>query len=280
MPPASLFDFRDPLPMPLGAGRLVASVVAAAPRVGLLVGLACGRDVVGSCRGVRRAALVEVTRPGAVWAPISCGLGEPGLLLVARPDAVALADLLLGGPGEAFDRPTSSMEQQLLVRHLVPALQPVADALLEHGVAGLACGPVTDQPLPTGLGEVLAVPLELTLPSDETVLMTLCLPAKSLLPAETGPAQLEPVSATERVLADVPVELSLRLPATVMSAEDVEDLAPGDVLHLDPDAAATLLGVLPGGTASHTVPVTVLTASLGRRGKRRAVVVHDLLGGL
>ena len=74
----------------------------------------------------------------------------------------------------------------------------------------------------------------------------------------------------------MPVEVSLRLPATVMSAEDVEDLAPGDVLHLDPDAAATLLGVLPGGGS----PVTVLTASLGRRGKRRAVVVHDLLGGL
>lgn len=275
MPAASLFDFRDPLPMPAGAGRLVAAVVAAAPRVGLLVGLACGRDVVGSCRGVRRAALVEVARPGAVWAPLSCGLADPGLLLVAGPDAVALADLLLGGPGEPMERATSLMEQQLLVRHVVPALHPVVDALGEHGVGGLACGPVSDQPLPTGLGEVLAIPLELALPSGESVLVTLCLPAKSLLPAEPGPAQLEPVSATERVLADVPVEVSLRLPATVMSAEDVEDLSPGDVLHLDPDAAATLLGVLPGGSDA----VTVLTASLGRRGKRRAVVVHDLLGG-
>ncbi len=61
-----------------------------------------------------------------------------------------------------------------------------------------------------------------------------------------------------------------------MSAEDVEDLVPGDVLHLDADAVATLLGVLPGGNGD----VVVLTASLGRRGKRRAVVVHDLLGGL
>ena len=41
-------------------------------------------------------------------------------------------------------------------------------------------------------------------------------------------------------------------------------------------AVATLLGVLPGGSS----PVTDLTATLGRRGKRRAVVVNDLLGGL
>ncbi|MCW2608094.1 MAG: Flagellar motor switch protein FliM [Frankiales bacterium] len=276
MPTASLFDFSGPLPMPAGAGRLVAAVAAATPRVGLLVGLACGRDVEGSCRGVRRAALVEVARPGTVWAPLACGLPEPGLLLIARTDAVALADLLLGGPGEAEDRATSQMEQQLLVRHLVPALQPVVDALADHGVTGLACGPVTDQPLPTGLGEVVAVPVELALPSGATAQITLCLPAKSLLPAETGPAAIEPASATERVLSDVCVDVALRLRSTTVSAEDVEDLAPGDVLHLDPDAVATLLGVLPGGSSG----VTVLTASLGRRGKRRAVVVHDLLGGL
>ncbi|MCU1691763.1 MAG: hypothetical protein JWM64_854 [Frankiales bacterium] len=275
MPSASLFDFSGPLPMPTGAGRLVTSVVASAPRVGLLLGLACGRDVVVTCPGVRRAALVEVARPGVVWAPLSCGLPDPGLLLVARADAVALADLLLGGTGEAEDRPASEMEQQLLVRHLVPALSPVADALADHGVLGLACGPVSDQPLPAGFGEIVAVPLELALPAG-TVVVTVCLPAKSLLPAETGPAALEPASATERVLADVCVDVSLRLPATTVSAGEVEDLAPGDVLSLDPEAAATLLGVLPGG--AH--PVIVLTASLGRRGKRRAVVVHDLLGGL
>lgn len=275
MPPASLFDFSGPLPMPAGAGRLVTSVVASAPRVGLLLGLACGRDVVATCPGVRRAALVEVARPGVVWAPLSCGLPDPGLLLVSRTDAVALADLLLGGAGEAQDRAASEMEQQLLVRHVVPALAPVAEALADHGVLGLAAGPVSDQPLPTGFGEIVAVPLELALPAGPVV-VTVCLPAKSLLPAEPGPAALEPASATERVLADVCVDVSLRLPSTTVSAEDVEDLAPGDVLSLEPGAVATLLGVLPGGTH----PITVLTASLGRRGKRRAVVVHDLLGGL
>lgn len=276
MPPASLFDFRDPLPMPAGAGRLVTSVVAATPRVGLLVGLACGRDVVGSCAGVRRAALVEVARPGAVWVPLACGLPEHGLLIVGRADAVALSDLLLGGTGEADERATSEMEQQLLVRHLVPALRPLVDALADHGVTDLASGPVSDTPLPTGLGEVVAVPVALALPSGVTATMTFCLPAKSLLPAETGPLQPEPLTATERVLADVPVDVSLRLPSTTVSAEDVEDLSPGDVLALDPGALTTLFGVLPGGSA----PVAVLTASLGRRGTRRAVVVHDLLGGL
>ncbi len=192
MPTASLFDFSGPLPMPTGASRLVTAVAAATPRVGLLVGLACGREVVGSCRGVRRAALVEVAGPGTVWAPLACGLPEPGLLLVSRGDAVALADLLLGGPGEPEDRDSSAMEQELLVRHLVPALHPVVLALADHGVTGLTCGPVSDQPLPTGLGEVVAVPVELLLPSGATAQVTLCLPAKSLLPGRRRPRSARP----------------------------------------------------------------------------------------
>lgn len=275
MPPASLFDFRDPLPMPAGAGRLVAAVVGAAPRTGLLLGLACGRDVTASCAGVRRAALVEVARPGTVWAPLACGLPDPGLLLVSRVDAVALADLLLGGTGEAADRPATLLERELLVRHVVPTLAPLVEALADHGVTSLATGPVSDEPLPTGLGEVVVVPVELVLPTG-TASVLLCLPAKSLLPAEPGLVEPVLAPATERVLADVCVDVSLRLPASTVSASEVEELVPGDVLSLDPSAGVTLVGVLPGSGR----PVQVLTASLGRRGKRRAVVVHELLGGL
>jgi hypothetical protein len=274
VPAAQLFDFRDPLPMPAGAARLVAAVTGAAPRVGLLLGLACGRTVPVTCPGVRRVALVEVATPAAVWTPLSCGLSDPGLLLIAADAAVALADLYLGGLGEGEARPCTPLEQQLLVRHTLPALRPLAEALADHGVTGLAAGPISDDPLPVGGGEVVAVPLDLALPTGVVVRLTVCLPAKSLLPSDADPAPAVPSRATEAVLGDVQVEVALRLLPTVVSAEDVEDLRPGDVIRLDPDAAGQLVGVLAG--TGQDVPV--LSAALGRRGRRRAVVVHAVTG--
>jgi flagellar motor switch protein FliM len=271
---AQLFDFRDPLPMPVGAARLVAAVTEAAPRVGLLLGLACGREVPVTCPGVRRVSLLEVATPGAVWTPLSCGLSDPGLLLVAADAAVALADLYLGGLGEGENRACSGLEQQLLVRHTLPALRPLAEALADHGVTTLTAGAISDDPLPVGGGEVLAVPLDITLPAGETVRITVCLPAKSLLPSEVDPAPAIPSRAAELVLGDIPVEVALRLASTTVTAEDVDDLHPGDIIRLDATAVSSLVGVLAGDGDD----VPVLLAALGRRGRRRAVVVHALLG--
>jgi|GEM_PF-5500483 len=272
--PAQLFDFRNPLPMPAGAARLVAAVTEAAPRVGLLLGLACGRTVPVTCPGVRRVAIVEVATAGALWAPLACGLSDPGLLLVPADTAVALADLYLGGLGEPENRPCSPLEQQLLVRHTLPALRPLADALADHGVTVLSAGPVSDEPLPLGGGEVVAVPLDVKLPHGAVVRLTLCLPAKSLLPAAGEPAPAVPSRAAEQVLFDVEVELALRLASTTVTAQDVEELQPGDVVRLDPGAAEQLVGVLSGSDED----VLVLVAGLGRRGRHRAVLVHDVVG--
>ncbi len=273
MPRLALFDFRDPLPMPPGAQRLVADVTEAVPRVGLLLGSAAGRPVTVTCGGVRRVALVEIAADGDVWAPLLCGLPGTCLLLVPRSGTVALADLLLGGRGEVEDRRPTGLEQQLIVRHVVPSLRPLVVALAEYGVQDLAAGPPTDDPLPAGAGEVVAVLIEAALPSGATSRMVLCLPARSLLPAEPARALPAPGPA-EDVLGEVPVDLSLRLPATVVTAEDLEDLSPGDVLRIDPESVLQLSGVLEHADGERAV----LTAGLGRRGRRRAVVVHELLG--
>ena len=274
MPSLALFDFREPLPMPPGGQRLVTSLSEAVPRTGLLLGAAAGRSVQVRCGGVRRVALVEIAADGDVWAPLHCGLPGTCLLLVPRSGAVALADLLLGGRGAAEDRRPTALEQQLLVRHVVPALRPLTGALAEHGVEELAAGAPTDDPLPAGTGEVIAVLLEADLPSGVTARVVLCLPARSLLPAEPE-RELPAPGPAQQVLGEVPVDVSMRLPVTVVSAEDLEELAPGDVLRLDPEAVLQLSGVLEHADGERTV----LTAGLGRRGRRRAVVVHDLLRG-
>jgi len=274
VPRPELFDFRDPLPMPAGAARLVEALTLAVGRVGLLLGAAAGRTVPVTCGGVHRVALVEVATDGDVWAPLECGLPGTCLLLVPRAGAVALADLLMGGIGTAEPRSATRLEQTVLLRHLVPSLWPLAAALSEHGVTGLLAGPPTDDPLPTGTGEVVAVLIDAELPSGAAARAVLCLPARSLLPAE--PERTLPLAGpAEQVLADIPVTVCIRLPGAVVSAGDLDDLAPGDVLRLDPGAVGQLTGVVEG--AGGELPV--LTAGLGRRGRRRAIVVHDLLQG-
>jgi len=261
--------------MPAAAAGLVAAVTEAAPRVGLLLALTVGRTIPVSCTGVRRVALVEVATPGAVWAPLSCGLPDAGLVLVPCTTAVALADLGLGGPGEPEDRAATPLEQQLMLQHLAPALRPLADALSDHGVTGFSLGQASDKPLPAGTGEVVAIGLELTLPTGESVVCWTCLPAKSLLPADHDPIAPSPSPSTARVLGDVPVEVAVRLASSTVSAKEVEDLHPGDVIRLDPESLSTLVGVL----FSQDEDVPVLTAALGRRGKHRAIVVGSSAGG-
>ncbi len=274
VPRPELFDFRDPLPMPAGAERLVGTLTESVGRVGLLLAAAAGRAVPVTCGGVRRVALVEVAGPGDVWAPLDCGLPGTCLLLFPGGGAVAFADLLMGGVGAAEDRPATRMEQGLLMRHIVPALWPMAASLAAYGVSGLAAGPPSDDPLPAGTGEVIAVLLDVALPAGSTVRLVLCLPARSLLPAAPE-RRLPAPGPAEDVLGHVPVTVAVRLPASIVRASDMEELAPGDVLRLDPGAADQLTGVLvrTGGD------LQVLTAGLGRRGRRRAVVVHDVLEG-
>lgn len=185
---------------------------------------------------------------------------------------VALADLAMGGIGATEDRSPTALEQDLVVRRLTPSLRPLVEALSSRGVTDLVAGAVCDGPLPRGGGEVLAVPLSLVLPQC-TVELVVCLPAKSLLPPESAPLAPAPAPAAHAALGGVPLTLTLRLPGTRVSAEEMDGLAPGDVLRLDAGSTDALVGLLDDGRGGS---VPLLRAGLGRRGLRRAVVVHDL----
>ena len=272
MPGADVFDFREPLPLPAAAAPLSAAVVEAAPRVGLLLKMASGQNASVTCPGLRRVALVEVTGPRTVWAPLRTGLPDAALLVADPSSAIALADVFLGGPGAPEDRAVTALELSLLTRQVVPTLRPLADALAPHGVTGFETGPASAEPLPSGYGEVVAVPLQLTLPSEHVATLTLCLPAKSLLPSDPGPTTPVPSPTAAETLSDVPVEVAVRMGAAVVPAADLDGLQPGDVVALPADAAQALVGLLPGD-------LPLFSAELGRRDTRRAVLVHTIETG-
>ncbi len=79
---------------------------------------------------------------------------------------------------------------------------------------------------------MLAVGLDIAL-AGGTARATLCLPAKGLLPSEHEQAEPVPVDTDTHVLGEVPLEISLRMPSTTVSAEDVDELAVGDVIRFD-----------------------------------------------
>lgn len=272
VPPASVFDFREPLPLPAAAAPLSTALTESAPRVGLLLGMASGRAITASCAGLRRVALVEVTSADSVWAPLRTGLPDAALLVADPASTIALADVFLGGNGTPEQRSVTPLELTLLVRQVVPSLRPLAEALADHGVTSFEAGPATIEPLPTGYGEVVAVPLQLDLPSGATASLTLCLPAKTLLPSDTGPVVPEPTPAAADALSDVPVEVTVRMLPSYVPAAEVDTLQPGDVVALAPDAALQLVGLLPGD-------LPLFAAELGRRDDRRAVLVHSLETG-
>ena len=270
------FDFEAPLPLPATAPRLVGRVQDVSPRIGVALSVACGRTVVVTCTGAERVSSGHLAQAGVTWCWVDCGSLGRAILAVPAALTVGLADTLMGGsgrpgPAEADSRPATTLEQRLVLRHLGPALQPLVLAFAGNGLTALVVGEPETHALPASIGDLVALRLSTHVEgtgAGDTI--TLALPAQALLPgAELR--LLDPPTATAAALAEVPVEVSLRLSATPMSAAEVESLRPGDVVRLEHPVDRPLLGLLDDRVVLH--------ATLGRRGRRRAVLVTDLLGG-
>ena len=270
------FDFEAPLPLPATAPRLVGRVQDVSPRIGVALSVACGRTVVFTCTGAERVSSGHLAQAGVTWCYVDCGSLGRAILVVPAALTVGLADTLMGGSGrlqvtEAAVRPATTLEQRLVLRHLGPALQPLVLAFAGNGLTALVVGEPETHALPASIGDLVALRLSTHVEgtgAGDTI--TLALPAQALLPgAELR--LLDPPTATAAALGEVPVEVSLRLSATPMSAAEVESLRPGDVVRLEHPVDRPLLGLLDDRVVLH--------ATLGRRGRRRAVLVTDLLGG-
>ena len=222
-------------------------------------GLSPGRSLAGS---------------GAAWSVVDAGLPTPGVLTVDDAVALALADVLLGGNGDVPPRAPERVESSVLRRHLGRALSPILEPLLPYGVRALdlaAPPPEITAPELLGGAEMFAVRMSVEL--DSGVLpgvLVLALPYRTLF-GTAGSADVPRDEKTNRALSSVPVDLTVRFPATTVPAYDIAGLEPGDVLRLDV-AQPLVQGLVDG--------VRLLSGSLGRSGRHRAILVSELEPGL
>jgi flagellar motor switch protein FliM len=240
----------------------------AVTRLGLKFGLACGRRTTFRSHGATRMPAAALAGADAVCFPLESGLDQPGALIIDRIVALTMADLLLGGVGDADPRDPEPVELSLIRRHLNRTLVALTEPLAAFGVTSMQLGEVSERSPATVLGgsEVFALRIEITLPdtSDPHVPggIILALPYRPL----TGLAD-HVWAPTDRALAGVPMSVSVQFPPTVLSAYDVQLLEPGDVLRLDL-TSPNVIGIVDG--------VPLLTAALGRCGRRKAIVVQSI----
>ena len=269
---AQRYDPRSPLPLPERLRSLVDDLKAVAPRVGVKLGLACGRTVAVTCEGVGRLPADSLSGVGSVWTVAEVGLGRPGVLVADDTVLVALADLMLGGTGNVAPRPVQRVEAAVLRRHLVTALGPLLDPLAEHGVTGLALAepPIDDVAAFLGGAEVIAIRLRISIGGEPLAgALLLALPSRPLVGGGSESLATGSLSAVA-ALSDVPVDVTVQFPATTFSAYEMTGLERGDVLRLE-SGDPLVVGQIDGRQ--------LLTGSLGRSGRRRAIVVQTVTGG-
>jgi flagellar motor switch protein FliM len=214
----------------------------------------------------------------------------PGLTTLQLPldSALVLVDLLLGGQGRRVpDRPLTDIESSLVRKLLERGLDELAFAYesvlqISPEITGHESNPQFAQTVaPSDLVVVVRFTLDVATatPSDPAPI-TLCYPLSSLQPvldAVAGTTQdgdgLRGAVEARQVMAarlhEVPVEVCVRFRPRPLSAEEILNLSPGDILVLPHAADAPL-------TAS-VGEVPMFEVQPARRGRKVAVHVTERL---
>src|SRR5437660_422220 len=140
------FDFAaagaDRAPGAPGLGRELAT---AALRAGLLLEAMLRRPVTGSAGPLRRTRPTDVALDGMAGFSVDLGVGPRGLVTAPGPFVTGMAELFMGGPGEAAQRGPTPLECAVFASRLNAALAPVAAVL---PVAALHLVPMSDPAVP------------------------------------------------------------------------------------------------------------------------------------
>ena len=218
--------------------------------------------------------LASVQEPACCWL-LAAAEGVIWLEL-SPPAAKAISGVLLEGRCDAnyqSDRPPTPVERRLLGR-FVDAVGETLDHFAgrggEHRIRAIERG--SDEERRHGDDEraVLAASFTIRLLGGQGW-MRLCLPQELCRCEESSPAPEAsadpPAALIDALPADEagPVDLAVAAPATTIALEELQALAPGDVLVTDADAEAEVIVYIAGRKR--------FAARLGSRNGKRAITI-------
>jgi flagellar motor switch protein FliM len=206
------------------------------------------------------------------------------MLEMSTSTALTLVDRLLGGIGKpgVMRRPTE-LESRLiqdLMREAQGALRETFEPLLdvEPRFEAIEFNPNFVQATnPSEMVVVMSYSLSIVEGARSEGLLTLCYPFSMLMPAwELAPDLDErppalgpgaPDSHLKRHLPDISMPMAIRLRETAVSAAEIAQLQPGDVLRFDHKVDEGVLGVVAG--------LELVEGRIGRKGKNMALQVTN-----
>jgi flagellar motor switch protein FliM len=234
-----------------------------APKCGLAVTSVIGREA------SLRIALVEASaaEPSGEYACYRVGAAghRCAALLIAAPAVARLAELFMGGTGGGTDRQPSALEGSIVERRLGSLLMGLDAVLAQFGVDGHEVAALeTFRDLSLEPHQV-RVTIEIVI-DDVAIPMILILPASHHAVRANVP--LDTTSVFAEALRDIPLSVSVRFESVVLTAEELDDLEPGDVIRLEQPENASLVGIVDNQR--------VFVGRAGRRGRRLAVEIFEV----
>ena len=261
----SLLDLQAPANVP---DHVVAAVQSQleflAPKCGLSVTATVGREASLSIASVEAASEPEVDAD-RMWFRVGNAMKRCAALTTDIPSVARLAELFMGGDGRGPDRTPSALETSIIVRRIGALLVGLDELLLTFGVDESTVELVESvselnlEPhrvratINVEIGDV-AIPITLVLPAAHHAV-------RAEVAVETSAALME-------ALIDVPVSVAIRFEPVELTAEELDDLALGDVIRLDQPEDARLVGFVEGRR--------LFGGHLGRHGRRLALKISDV----
>ena len=249
-----------------GAPGLDEAVALAAQRVGLLLESTVRRPVEATTGKLTRIRRPEILEAGGDAFVLDLGDGPQGVA-TAQPGLVTgLAEMFMGGPGDAGHREPTPLECSVFASRLTAVLAPLVSVLpvttLRLAVAAAPGAPATelvafDLTISAGY---LSGSLRLALPALHFA--SAGIPAHPVHDPDPDPAL---VSAFQTVA----LGLSVRFSPVQLAGDELERLAVGDVVRLSHPVDEPLVASVDGQA--------LFLARPGRRGRRLAVEISDLV---
>jgi flagellar motor switch/type III secretory pathway protein FliN len=188
--------------------------------------------------------------------------GVLGALLVESRTIGIVADLIMGGRGvESSDEP-SELEVDLFTQRALGFLHTLLDAVAPARPEPIA---LTEREYPTPARSIVVL-ASVTHRGEQLPFHV------EVLAHHVADDQHEIDDARmQAICQDVPLELNFKFSSVQLKAEDVSALEPGDVICLEHDLAAPLVGMVSGKP--------MMRGRVGVSRRRAAIEVTDLIDG-